>query len=177
MCTLWIWGEIPPTRGPLATFFRTGDHNLPISLGKEGPLGSTCPSGVTPCSTYTCRLPSSCFVSGSGQTGPAEAESPSRLPIRIFLGRGLHVPHCSTLQSCVHVVSKRVSKNESMHGHIFELTPLFPHVLPPFRVFPLFLALSPSQCGSNQTSLVLCFMDVLIISREQKKEQILMSEL
>ena len=79
-------------------------------------------------------------------------------------------PPCPTLQSCAHVI-KRVSKNESMQGCIFELTPLLPHVLPPFSVFPLSLALPPFHCVSNQTSLILCFMDVLILAENRKRSR------
>lgn len=58
-----------------------------------------------------------------------------------------------------------------MRGCIFELTPLLPHVLPPFSIFPLSLALPPFHCGSNQTSLILCFMDVLILAENRKRSR------
>lgn len=48
---MWIFVDLGrdfPCQGPLATFSRTGDHNLPISLGKEEPPGSACLSGVAP---------------------------------------------------------------------------------------------------------------------------------
>lgn len=64
----------PLPQGPLATFPRIGDHNLPSSLGQEGPPSSICPQVIPPPPTYTHSLPSSRFMSGPGQTGRAEGK-------------------------------------------------------------------------------------------------------
>ena len=58
-----------------------------------------------------------------------------------------------------------------MRGRIFELTPLLPHVLPPFSIFPLSLALPPFHCGSNQPSLIVRFMDVSILAENRKRSR------
>ena len=48
---------------------------------------------------------------------------------------------------------------------------MLPHVLPPFSIFPLSLALPPFHCGSNQTSLIVRFMDVSILAENRKRSR------
>lgn len=126
--------KFPLTQGPLATFPRTGDHNLPSSLGQEGPPLSICPQVIPPPPTYTHSLPSSRFTSGPGQTGCAEGKMASHELLSHFPGPWSPWPTLSYPSIICTSCHPKESKDENMQDHIYELSPLFPHASPPSSI-------------------------------------------